>query len=53
MNIENGYMQGIALDKWEYQDLFEGVTTKDELIKVSNEREKCGQKYLKTDLKWS
>jgi uncharacterized damage-inducible protein DinB len=51
MNNENGYMQGIALDKWDYQDLFEGVTTKDELIKVSNEREKCGQKCLKTDLK--
>ncbi|WNB90903.1 DinB family protein [Bacillus sp. NEB1478] len=37
MNIENGYMRGIALDVWEYQDLFAGISTKDELIKVSNE----------------
>lgn len=37
MNIENGYMRGIALDKWEYQNLFEGVTTKENLIKISNE----------------
>jgi uncharacterized damage-inducible protein DinB len=37
MNIENGYMRGIALDVWEYQDLFAGISTKDELIKISNE----------------
>jgi uncharacterized damage-inducible protein DinB len=37
VNIEYGYMQGIALDKWEYKDVFEGVTTTEDLIKISNE----------------
>ncbi|WP_240460773.1 hypothetical protein [Fictibacillus barbaricus] len=36
-NIENGYMKGIPLDKWEYKDEFEGVATKEDLIKIRHE----------------
>ncbi|MBN3555762.1 DinB family protein [Fictibacillus nanhaiensis] len=36
VNIEYGYMQGIARDKWEYKDVFEGTSTKEELIRISN-----------------
>ncbi|WP_226537412.1 DinB family protein [Fictibacillus halophilus] len=37
VNIEYGYIQGIALDKWEYKDVFEGTSTKEEMIRISNE----------------
>lgn len=37
MNMEQGYVQGIALDRWEYKDVFEGCSSKEELISKSHE----------------
>lgn len=37
VNIENGYMSGVALDVWEYKDVFEGVSTKIELIEICHD----------------
>ncbi|MFC4619592.1 DinB family protein [Camelliibacillus cellulosilyticus] len=32
LDVQRGYMQGIALDKWEFSQLYEGVSTKAELL---------------------
>ncbi|MFC7371952.1 DinB family protein [Fictibacillus iocasae] len=37
VNMEHGYMSGVALDVWEYKDVFEGISTKEELIRTCDE----------------
>ncbi|KSU83379.1 Uncharacterized damage-inducible protein DinB (forms a four-helix bundle) [Fictibacillus enclensis] len=37
VNIESGYMHGVALDKWEYKDVFEGANKKEEFLQISQE----------------
>ncbi|MFC9597025.1 DinB family protein [Peribacillus butanolivorans] len=34
MNIERGYMRGIALGEWEFQDSFTTLSTKEALVKA-------------------
>ncbi|MDN4525551.1 DinB family protein [Fictibacillus fluitans] len=37
VNIESGYINGVALDKWEYKDMFEGISKKEDFLEISKE----------------